>query len=931
VAAAEATLAELRAENEALAQRRAQLVARNGALRLLRRTAATLAAAGGLGQALEPVRAELDADACTLWLVEPRVGTVVCRRAVGPARGLVEGRRVRDDEGAVGWVVQHAEGLCVADGRAPARDGAEATLRASLWTPLRLGASVLGALAVHHRQPGRFAEDDLPVLAAAARPLAVALGSSGLGAAELRGERRLQRLLERLGGVTDVQQALFRAADDIIFIQEPTEGRYLLVHLPERYGMPSDAAIGRLPEEVVGPTLGARFRAHMERVVESGEAHVFEDEVDWHGERLAFMTATAPVKDEAGRVDAVLGIGRDISERKRMEHDLAESRDRLRSLFSESPVGYVLFDGAGTLIDANPAALDVLAVRRLEDIMGLNLLHNPEIDPADRERLVRGEVVRLTYRLDFDTMGRAGYFEPMRGGVVHQDWLMAPLEPSGYLLVIEDVTEQREAQKALAESEERFRAIFEESPLGLFVFDGAEALLSANEAGLSIFGARSVADIAQVKLLQHGLLQSADRQRLAAGEVLRGTSAIDLDRVRQRGHYEPTRSGVLHTEWLVAPLSPSGYLVQVEDVTQEREALASLRASEERYRTLVEMAPEMMVVQLGDILAYINPAGARMLGVEDPQELIGRSAFEFLPAESHRRAKILQQRLAEDPHLAIGPMEQRLRLPDGREFEMLLVAASIVYEGRPAIQLILWDVSEQRRAERLAAQAKRLAELDRLTSRFAHEVRNPLQTLRTGLDYLRTVRSVGEERRESLRLLQQEVQRLARMTARVREMGRPEHEEPERFSLAGLLEQALRLVDPQVQARSARVEAEVEEGLPPMVAIRDQILQVLLNLLTNALEALPDGGRLGITLSSADDRIRLEVVNDGEPLPAEDLERLFEPFFSRRAGGSGLGLYICRSIVRRHGGSIRAANRAAEGGSGPGVVLTVTLPVEAAV
>jgi two-component system, NtrC family, sensor histidine kinase HydH len=223
--------------------------------------------------------------------------------------------------------------------------------------------------------------------------------------------------------------------------------------------------------------------------------------------------------------------------------------------------------------------------------------------------------------------------------------------------------------------------------------------------------------------------------------------------------------------------------------------------------------------------------------------------------------------------------------------------------------------ADLRRSERLAALGKLLAGV-------AHEVRNPLAGIRSTVQLWQ--RGIGPDA-ESFEDLLAEVDRLDGIVERLLHFSRAESQEVFPGDVNTLAAEAARLVGPAAEAHRVRVQLDLAPSLPPALMAPPAVLQVLRNLTTNAIQAMPGGGllRIATSLDSSRDRLEVEVADTGQGLSSEVLDHLFEPFFTTKPSGTGLGLAIAREIALAHHGELRAGPRPGS----PGASFTLTLPV----
>jgi signal transduction histidine kinase len=233
------------------------------------------------------------------------------------------------------------------------------------------------------------------------------------------------------------------------------------------------------------------------------------------------------------------------------------------------------------------------------------------------------------------------------------------------------------------------------------------------------------------------------------------------------------------------------------------------------------------------------------------------------------------------------------------------------------------DITDRKQAEQQTIRVERMAAMGWLATALAHEISNPLQAIQSNLELTLDFDLEPDEQKGYLEVVRQEIERLAKITQRVVDFARPADNTRHPISIAHLTQETLGLVGRQLELAGVEATTDLPDDLPPVFVAPDQIIQVLLNLSVNAIEAMPDGGHLHITARVAGGAVALTLTNDGPPISAEHIEHIFDPFFTTKSGGTGLGLSISHAIVHRHGGTISAENLE----DGRGVMFTVTLPV----
>lgn len=373
-----------------------------------------------------------------------------------------------------------------------------------------------------------------------------------------------------------------------------------------------------------------------------------------------------------------------------------------------------------------------------------------------------------------------------------------------------------------------------------------------------------------------------------------------------------------------------------EQIFARRRVFMNLERLEERWRSLVESAPDViLLVDRHGRIEYINHSQPRPnLGVE---QITGRTVFDFVDAEHHAAAKADLERVFERAEMVIrvvtGPNDQG----ETRWFQSHM--APVQLDGKViGATAIVRDVTNEHLADRQLkslqdqlAHAARVGMIGEMTAQFCHEMGQPLFAISSYVSgcLIRLERDPGVDP-EVVEVMRDAVaQSLSAMDVvkRLREFLQKQEAQRSRAEIAPIIADAVRLAESGIRRYGCRVV--VDESPHPLTAIVDriQIMQVLVNLLLNAAEAMsdhPSSERVVIlaTRPGVDDSVHFEVRDSGPGLPPGDPETLFEPFYSTKPKGLGLGLSICRSIIKAHGGRITAASNPA----GSGACFLVELP-----
>jgi signal transduction histidine kinase len=212
-----------------------------------------------------------------------------------------------------------------------------------------------------------------------------------------------------------------------------------------------------------------------------------------------------------------------------------------------------------------------------------------------------------------------------------------------------------------------------------------------------------------------------------------------------------------------------------------------------------------------------------------------------------------------------------------------------------------------------AKRADRLAAVGQLAAGLAHEIRHPLASIEGAVNVLANPDSPGELQTEFRGIIKKECRRLGGLLTELLDFARPREPRFRRLDVAASVEDAVRLARSSLATSNVRIETALTGNLPAVECDEEQIKQVLLNLLMNAVQAMPDGGRVDVSASQEGGHVALIVADDGPGIPEEMRARIFDPFFTTREAGTGLGLAVVQQIVTQHGGQIDVEQNGAQG------------------
>ena len=355
----------------------------------------------------------------------------------------------------------------------------------------------------------------------------------------------------------------------------------------------------------------------------------------------------------------------------------------------------------------------------------------------------------------------------------------------------------------------------------------------------------------------------------------------------------------------------------VEQRVHER--TAELRASEARIRAIFQAAGVgIAVFDDHGRLRRSNAALQDMLGYS--QEALHGTAFTtFLHADHADTARALYSDLCADPEDQRGrTVEIRYAHRDGHWRWGSLTLSLVQEDSAPShwTVAILEDITERKRAQEALINSEKLALTGRLATSLSHEINNPLQAVLGCLGLVEEMLEADQGARRYIEIAEEELERVSRIVTRLRELHDHSTKAERRETRVNtLLEQVFVLTEQQRRNARVALHATLAPDLPPLLAVSDRIRQVFLNILLNAIDAMPDGGELYVsTAPTANPQgIAISFADTGQGIDTHTLSLLFEPMCSTKPEGMGLGLYLARTIVESHGGHIDVQSQIAGG------------------
>ena len=406
--------------------------------------------------------------------------------------------------------------------------------------------------------------------------------------------------------------------------------------------------------------------------------------------------------------------------------------------------------------------------------------------------------------------------------------------------------------------------------------------------------------------------QKEERNTLSAGLVI--FVGLDMGPI-EAARAEDTRNTILiAVVFLLIGISGIISLLLAQGYRSARSSLSRVQAFSDN---LVENMPMGLVAMDRESRIIAFNQTAEFVLRKTAGEVIGQMAKDVLPEACRDLLRTLEV------EKQIIAKEIDCSLTDGRTIPLEVIATVLEEEdGARGVVVLFRDITEIKQLKKEIAQSQRLASLGSLAAGVAHEIRNPLSSIKGFATYFKERYRDNPDDSQTADIMVQEVDRLNRVIGQLLDYARPMTMNRRETAIQTVIQHALRMIESQAREKGVVIQTELQADVAAVLIDPDRIKQVFLNLYLNAIGAMEGGGILSVALlSMTDRRIRIEVRDTGVGIDPKDLDRIFDPYFTTKSSGTGLGLAIVQKIIEAHRGEIQVAST-----PGLGTTVSVILP-----
>ncbi len=499
--------------------------------------------------------------------------------------------------------------------------------------------------------------------------------------------------------------------------------------------------------------------------------------------------------------------------------------------------------------------------------------------------------------------------------------------------IYRDITKNKKSEEKIRASEEDYKRLFESVGCGVYISSREGKFLDANKALLDMLGYKRKEEFLKIDIAKDLYMRPEDRRKFQ--EIIeRDGKVIDYEVEYRRKDGMPI--SILHTG--LVRYDQGGNILGYEginvDQSQRQKMEKELKEANDFLNNIIRSSPNAIMAtdMKGNIILW-NKAAEDTLGYT-ADEVIGKMNIRKIYPEG--TAKEVMKMMRSPEYGGVGKLRSYPMVYIRRDGEIIEgnLSAAIIYndqEREIASVGIFVDLKERLDMERKLRdtqekllQSEKLAAMGKLTSQIAHELNNPLYGIMNTLELLKTEIPPESKRRKILDMSLSETERLTDLLRKMLSFSKPEEEERQPTDVNTILEEILLLLRKQLMENTIHISLSLSEEMEKVYASRNQLRQVFLNMISNAGDAMPDGGILTVKTVQKGDTIHIEIADTGIGIREENIDRIFDAFFTTKDGVKdvGLGLSVCYGFIKEHGGDIRVSSR-----WGTGTTFTIILPV----
>jgi PAS domain S-box-containing protein len=597
-------------------------------------------------------------------------------------------------------------------------------------------------------------------------------------------------------------------------------------------------------------------------------------------------------------------------ERRALQGALIRSEEKYRSLVDGNLYPISIINSRGVIHYCNPVMVSMFRCADPVTLIGREFV---ELFHSDERRRLRDLIARLSrepVRQTEETLDVRGLAED--GTVMDTRIKLGTISYDGrpaLQAILEDITERKQTEQALKDSEERYRTLIEGANDAVFLEDVGGQIVDGNTMACQMLG------YGREEFVHLNMTDLLRREADAKPQPLGSTQHLEESMLRQDGSMVP-----VEVNTSILKLKGEKFLMSVvRDITlrkdkelRQRHLEQTILESKQRLMAVFDgiMSP-LTITDLDYNIIMVNKTTASLFG-ETIRSLIGKKCYVAF-------------RRGTEP-CANCPVTETIRTgqPSHRLGENVVINRTLeeytypIYDASGNLSLIInygIDVTDKIKMQKQLLQADKMASLGTLAAGIAHEIRNPMATINLNTQILLRDLKLDQEHQVYMLDIQKEVKKIERIISEILEFSKPKPAHLVETSINDVVQSVNEFIRVQLRKHGVQVHLELQDSLPPVLIDPAQVSQVLINLVINAMQAMPEGGDLTITTrrDPKKKRLDLRVMDTGLGIPPENIDKIFDPFFTNKPEGTGLGLAIARQLLEKNQATIQVESKVGKG------------------
>lgn len=607
----------------------------------------------------------------------------------------------------------------------------------------------------------------------------------------------------------------------------------------------------------------------------------------------------------------------DMTERSD-EYLLRESRERYDALVQYLPDGLLVHSGC-RIVFVNDAAVRMLGAASAEDLLGQVIF--PFIHPDYAHQLE--EKIEQFIKAGRPIRSAFKKFVSLDGSIIKTEVHAVPIMFDGkpaVQLIIRDMSEWLRMEETLHEKDDLYKTLVEHVVAGVFVEQNG-VFVYLNPYLVKMLGYQTD------EMIGRRLEEFVDEEEL----LLLRTHDFFVNNhgekqlpFRIKGKHKDGSTIYLEGNSSMITFDGKGALLgTVQDVTMKHEREQMLLQNAKLYQRIMMCMPEPIVITHNEKVLYVNRHAMELVGVPDDSCIVGTNLFDYVHENDRESVKEkLSWTISVDEATSFA--EGRIVLTSGRVLEIEAANISIDnYMGKRVVLSVIRDLTERKRSEERILRSEKLSVIGQLAAGVAHEIRNPLTALK---GFTQLLRSKYRDETTYFGIMEGELDRINLIVNEFMTLAKPHLSPFQPGNMDAILQSVVSILDTQAILMNVELIYQQQGELPLTSCNENQLKQVFVNVIKNAVESMPSGGKVEIMARAEETHdgqyIHIQVKDEGQGIPQELIRRLGEPFVTTKEKGTGLGLMVSTRIIEAHHGTMHI-----ESAPNEGTTVDISLPV----